>query len=306
MSAEFIPVMSDSGGMYYTLEHDVTRYAVGDAESIRVRLAEALEQMGYRVLNENPLQARRGAKVSARSGCSQNILDYQTMLNVGLKSAGTNSTRVTFDYEVKGVYTGRLSKNDRNTLTREAEAILAQATARAASHCSACGADAAGSSRFCRQCGSPLHVATPPEVEVLRMTANANASYKNIASGTFFILFGAACLLVLLFGSDDPIRFARLVKALSFVSATLGGLGLTMLLMGIFRLRQTLRRDIEPGAAPAPSRRGIQNGPASGQGSIGPETGGAPTTAALPPPPISHSVTEVTTDLLPDEVKRAS
>jgi hypothetical protein len=162
MSSEFIAVMNDSGDSYYTFEHDVTRYAVGDVESIRAKLADSLELMGYRVLNESPLQARKSAKGAAHSGCSQDILEYQTMLNIGLKSAGPNSTRVMFDYTVKGVYSSYFSTGDRHTLTREAEALLAQAMARTgAAHCSACGSDTAGSSRYCRQCGAPLSVATP-------------------------------------------------------------------------------------------------------------------------------------------------
>lgn len=44
-----------------SFDHDVPRIVAGDAESLRARLADALEQMGYRVLNENPIQARRGA-----------------------------------------------------------------------------------------------------------------------------------------------------------------------------------------------------------------------------------------------------
>jgi hypothetical protein len=60
-----------------------------------------------------------------------------------------------------------------------------------------------------------------------------------------------------------------------------------------------LRRDIEPDAAPMPPRRGILE-------NVSLESSGAPTTAALPPMSVSHSVTEVTTDLLPREVKQVS
>ena len=109
-----------------------------------------------------------------------------------------------------------------------------------------------------------------------------------------FIAIAAALLLVLLFGSNDPIKFAKLVRVISVISITLGGTGLTMLLFGVARLRQMLRREIEPDNAPMPPRRSIA------------ESGGAPTTAALPPLSASHSVTEVTTDLLPQEIKRAS
>jgi hypothetical protein len=294
MSAEFIATMGDGGESYYTFEHDITRYVVGDVESSRARLADALEQMGYRVFNENPLQARRSAKGAASSGCSQDILDYQTSLNIGLKSAAPNSTRVTFDYTIKGVYSGYLSKGDRNTLTREAEALLAQAMARTgAAQCPGCGADTAGSSRFCRQCGSPLNIATPPEVEVLRLTSNANASYNNLAGGLFFFIIALACLIPLLFGSSDPVKFAKLLKILTVLSGSLGAVGLFMVLAGLARLRSTLRKPIEQDALAQPSRRTQLEGIT------------APDTNELPPASVSHSVVEATTDLLPHEIKRA-
>lgn len=294
MSAEFIATMGDGGESYYTFEHDVTRYVAGDVESIRTRLADALEQSGYRVLNENPLQARRSAKGAACSGCSRDILDYQTVLNVGLKSAGPNSTRVMFDYTVKGVYSGYLSKGDRNTLTREAEAILAQAMARtSAAHCQACGADASGSSRFCRQCGSPLSAAAPAEMEVLRLTSNTNASYNNLAGGLFFIVIALACLIPLLFDWSDPVKFAKLVKIMMVVSGSLGALGVFMLLAGLARLRGTLRKPIDQDSLPQPPRRARLEGV------------NAPDTNELPPASVSHSVIEATTDLLPHEIKRA-
>src|SRR5215510_11599848 len=148
MGAEYTGMMGDT-----SFDHDVTRIVAGDPESLRARLADALEQMGYRVLNENPIQSRRGASGLAKSGCSQDILDFRRSLDIGLKSAGPNTTRVTFAYTVKGVYSGYITKGDRSTLTREAEAIVALAQSRAAlSYCTACGADGAGGTRFCRQC----------------------------------------------------------------------------------------------------------------------------------------------------------
>src|SRR5262245_66345600 len=99
-----------------SFDHDVTRIVAGDAESWRVRLAGALEQMRYRVLNENPIQARRGASGLARSGCSQDILDYHRSIYIGLKSAGANSTRVNFVLHGQGGHTGYHTTSDRNTI----------------------------------------------------------------------------------------------------------------------------------------------------------------------------------------------
>lgn len=298
MSAEFIAAMNEHSG-YYTFEHDVTRQVVGDAESIRTRLVDALEQMGYRVLNENPLQARRAAKSNAVSGCANDILDYQTSLSIGLKTTSTNSTRLTFDYTLKNVYSGYLSKGDRNTLTREAEAILALAMARTNSaHCQSCGADTTGSSRFCRRCGAPLGVAIPAEVEVLRLTSNSNASSKNIGTGLVFILMAMLALLPIFIGSSDPVKYLKLVKIFSVISTALGGSGLLMIVFGYFRLRNTIKHPIEQDTFPQTTRRFAQERVA---GSLK-----APDTNELAQSPVSHSITEGTTDLLPNEIKRAS
>lgn len=295
MGAEFIAAMSDGGGMYSSFDHDVTRQVVGDIESIRAKLLDALEESGYRVLNETPLQARRSTKSSAQSGCSQNILDYQTTLEIGLKPIGPNSTRLTFAYTVKGVYSGYITKGDRNTLTREAEAILATALARTVStHCSACGADTIGSSRFCRQCGAPLSASIPAEAEVLRLTSKTNASQKTIGTGLLFFVMAAALLAaVFLVGSDDPVRQAKLVKIMGTVSAALGSAGMLMVFWGWMKLRQLISQPIEQDALPTPRRNLI-------------EGVSVPDTNELPPASIQYPITEATTDLLPHEIKRAS
>lgn len=295
MGAEFIAAMSDGGSGYYIFEHDVTRHVPGDVETVRTRLADALEQMGYRVLNDNPIQARRSARGGAGSQCSFDILEYQTTLNIGVKSAGANSTRVTFDYAIKGAYGGWLSKGDRNTITREAEAIIATALARSvAVNCTACGADTSGVSRFCRQCGSPLGAATPAEVEVLRLTSNANTSHKNITGGIVFLLLAVAILPVLFFGSDDPLKFAKLLKVIVTISSALGACGLLMLLFAARRLSDMLKQPIEQDSLPRLPRRNVVAGV------------NIPDTNELPPASIQHPVTEATTDLLHHEINRAS
>src|SRR5215475_3778926 len=299
MGAEYSGAIGDT-----SFDHDVTRIVAGDAESLRARLAGALEQMGYRVLNENPIQARRGASGMAKSGCSQDILDYRRSLDIGLKSAGANSTRVTFAYTVKGVNSGYITKGDRNTLTREAEAIVSLAQSRAAlSHCPACGADGAGGTRFCRQCGAPVAASDPPELDLLRLTADANASYKNIVAGAIFILTGllSSMLIFMKFILFPPLEEAKLVKLMALLMGSLGGTGLAFLIAGLWRLGRTIKHRPEQEELPPPSRRGFVEG-------VNP-----PDTAALPPQsiqpiqhPAQHSVTEATTGLLPQEVKRTN
>src|SRR5262245_42932785 len=295
--------MDAMGGISF--DHDVTRFVAGDVESWRARLAGALEQMGYRVLNENPIQARRGASGLAGFGCSYDILDYRRSLDIGLKSAGANSTRVTFAYAVKGVHSGYITKGDRNTLTREADAIVSLAQSRAAlSYCPACGADGAGGRRFCRQCGAPVTASDSPELDLLRLTADANASYKTIVSGAIFALLSLlAPGLILLKMILSPSFFGEptLVKLMAFLLGTFGATGLAFLITGLWRLGRTITHRPKRGELPPPSRRSFV------------EDENPPETAALPPQsiqpiqhPVQHSVTEATTGLLPQEVKRTN
>jgi hypothetical protein len=297
VGAEYMGAM---GGASF--DHDVTRIVAGDAESLRARLADALERMGYRVLNENPIQARHGASGLARSGCSQDILDYHRSLYIGLKSAGVNSTRVTFSYTVKGVTSGFITKGDRNTLTREAESIVALAQSRAAlSYCPACGAGGVGGTRFCRQCGAAVASADPPELELLRLTADANASFKNIVTGAIFALISVLApalifLRIMLFPVHSGTE--KLVKLMALLLSTFGATGLAFLIAGLWRLGRAIKHRPEREELPAPSRRSFVEG-------VNP-----PDAAALPPQsiqhPAQHSVTEATTGLLPQEVKRTN
>jgi hypothetical protein len=138
----------------------------------------------------------------------------------------------------------------------------------------------------------------PPELDLLRLTADANAGYKNIAGGLFFIIFGALIplltpLLTYLF-KHDVMSAEKILKMAVFCLSLVSGIGLGYLIAGMRRLGKMVGRKPERQETPSPSRRDIA----------------PPAAVALPPQsiqhPVQHSVTEATTGLLPQEVKRTN
>jgi len=74
----------------------------GNSETVRARLMDTLEVLGYDIIEDEPnIIARRRSKGWGGSYMSANALDYATTLSLRLKSIGANSTRVTFDYLIK-------------------------------------------------------------------------------------------------------------------------------------------------------------------------------------------------------------
>ena len=82
-------------------DHDLTLAIPGDVASVRARLVEALRKVGYKIIEEQPLYAKRGKSGAAKLDCSINVLDYPTNLNVALKQTNDASVLATFNYEVK-------------------------------------------------------------------------------------------------------------------------------------------------------------------------------------------------------------
>ncbi|MFN0084621.1 MAG: zinc ribbon domain-containing protein [Blastocatellia bacterium] len=284
--------MSESGGNYYLTEHDVVRTMPGEIEEVRERLSEALGQIGFRVLSETPLQARRTGTESGAAGCSNDILDYPTTLSLGLKSAGAHATRVTFDYVIWNPI-GHLTKGDRNTLTREAEAVIALANVRgSAQQCGSCGAELGGA-RFCRQCGAPAAASTPAELDLFHLTAKTNVAYKWTAWGTVFALLALVLPAILFFLDQDAPRFAKRVRVISILTGTFGLTGILMLFRGIWWMSRLLNQRIEREGLMMPARRAAD----------APDTASLPAAAASPA--AISSVTEATTDLLQSKVNRS-
>jgi ribosomal protein L40E len=270
---------SFSGGnnaMGMISEHDLTRVMAGQVESVRQRLAIALEQLGYRVMSENPLRARHSARNGATYFMSANALEYPTRLEISLKPQGNGATQVTFDYQVQH---GAFGKGDRQTLTREAEAIIALASQRAqAMSCVGCGAEVAADSRFCRKCGAPISVSAPAELEVMRLTAGTRAGYQWTWIGVGILLFGAVFPLLATV-ANKPMK-------MMVIWALVSAFGAWALGAGLRRTHLTLNPREEKDEARLPTSA--------------PAVIPTPITNELSQPAVYRSITEGTTDLLPN------
>ena len=254
-------------------DHDLTLAIPGDASSVRARLVNAIQTLGYKVLGDQPVHAKRGRQCAAKWDCSINVLDYPTTLTISLKQTNDAAVLATFNYEVKSYM--RMTRGDRQTLAREAEAIVALAMERAAvSACRTCGTQAVDESNFCRRCGAPL-VLDVPELEVLRLTRKARHSYHNIFVGVIALML-ALLIVVPLF----VVNGGRIVWPMVGVGIPLASYGLFLLLNGAWQLHRTLN--------PATTKSLTTAAQPSFKSSV--------TTTALPPAPAS--VTEMTTNLL--------
>ena len=254
-------------------DHDVTLAIPGEVASVRARLVEAIQKLGYKVLGEQPIYAKRAKTGAACWDCSINVLDYQTNLTVSLKQTNDSAVLATFSYEVKSYM--NMTKGDRQTLACEAEAIIALATERLAiSACRACGTQVTDESHFCRRCGAPL-VLDVPELEVLRLTKNVRGSYHHIFVGLMSLVLGLLTVLPLFI-----VNGTRIFWPLFWVGIPFAGYGLYMLLRGTWLLHRTLNAaTTTPAIATQPAFR-------------------SSITTALPPAPVNASVTEATTSLL--------
>ncbi len=255
-------------------DHDLTLAIPGDVGSVRARLVNAIQTLGYKVLGDQPLYAKRGSQCSAKWDCSLNVLDYPTNLTISLKQTNDAAVLATFNYEVKSYM--RMTKGDRQTLAREAEAIAALAMERAeVSTCRTCGTQVMDESNFCRRCGAPL-VLVVPELEILRLTRNARNSYHNIFVGVLTLLFAFLLILPWYIAIDG-----RIVGPMLWIAIPQVCFGLFYLLNGTRQLHKTLN--------PATPKTIATVAHPAFKSSV--------TTTALPPAPV-NSVTEVTTNLL--------
>ncbi|MDT5271064.1 MAG: hypothetical protein QOH49_3250 [Acidobacteriota bacterium] len=272
--SEFIAVMGGSGGSYGVGEHTIRRVMAGEVESVRTRLVYALESLGYTVVSENPLQARR-AKL--KDIVRADLTEHARKLAVGLRPGGSAATQVTFDFAV--THGGCMTKGDLRTLEREADAVVALAQATPATGlCHSCGTENGGDAHFCRHCGAPNASGAPAELEVLRLTAGSRAGLQEIVYGLSIavIAIAVALMMILLTGRPAPANVGLGILIIGQL------IGWWMALYGMVRIHRTLNRKPDAKLLHAPAGFTPQLTPARD--------------AALPPAHIS--VTEGTTELL--------
>ena len=255
-------------------DHDLTLAIPGDIGSVRPRLVDAIQRLGYKVLSDQPLYAKRGSQCKAKWDCSLNVLDYSTELRLTLKQTNETAVLATFNYEVKSYM--RMTKGDRQTLGREAEAIVALTTERLAlSNCRSCGTRVTDESNFCRRCGAPLDLDVP-ELEVLRLTKQARGSYHHIFVGISTLVLGVLAAIALFAANDWKLNGLLLSIGIPLLTY-----GLFLLLQGTWQLHSALNRDITRSLR-TPVQPALRSS----------------VTTALPPVPVNASVTEATTNLL--------
>src|SRR5687767_11322245 len=186
--SEFIAAMGSSGNEMTVSEYTCQRVLTGETEAVRARLVCAIENLGYVVVSDSPLQARRKR---LRNIVAADFLDHPRKLAVGLRQVGASAALVTFDFAV--THGGWVTKGDMLTLEREADAIAALAASPPATGlCPSCGTENGGDARFCRLCGAPNTTAEPAEMEVLRLTASSRAGLQEIVSGLVVVALTAA------------------------------------------------------------------------------------------------------------------
>jgi hypothetical protein len=247
-------------------DYDVTLVLPGDAESLRPRLASALERMGYRIYCEQPLVAKR--RSNGWELISMSVLDYAIDLSILLKTTSEGATLATFDYLIHDPIA---PPGWKQIIEREAKAIAALASQSSSSSiCPVCNMDSGTDSRFCRRCGAPMSPPEPAELELLRVKALARAGLNDVTLGTFLVIISGLILFALVVGGYTP------MKLMSFLFAV-NALGWIPLFMGIRRLRHAST----PADETAPR---IQDTSPS-------------RIPALPPKPVAVSVTENTTEL---------
>lgn len=199
--AEFIVTSEASTGVIHS-GHKTDRVLKGPLPAVRSALIEALEKLGYHVLSEQPLVARRRARLDSLAKLQRSVVT----VTIALKTASERVTTVVVDYEVAntGMY-----KGDHATIEREVDALvaLARQSIEGEGHCSTCETPYVSDSSFCRGCGSPKGRRQLAELEVLRLDGETRFGHRaNVAGITLAILSLLVCLPMIYFGTDKVVN----------------------------------------------------------------------------------------------------
>ncbi|HRH42559.1 MAG TPA: zinc ribbon domain-containing protein [Pyrinomonadaceae bacterium] len=287
--ANYFDPSFDGSVNYPTTEHYLRRVLVGNVEAVRHRLYGVLERLDYDFINENEfeIEARRDARGWATAYSSADVLDYPRTLIIKLKPLSESSTHASFAYTIKHP---SLQRGEKEVLTREAETIATLATVRAMDRiCAVCGMESDNNSRFCRKCGTPM-TGDETAIEILRMTAEIRSGYTSVVSSTILVgiaaLITLAALILLLTGNID--KGISVISVLLSISVALGFLNVLFLGFGWNRMRNALKSKSNEQKT---SYQYVK------------KTLSVEENAALPPAPISFSVTDNTTELFDENQK---
>ena len=215
------------------------RVLTGNVESVRLRLAHALERVGYDIVEDEPhVQGRRGTRGWGTWGASADVLDYGTTLTVKLKQVSANSTRATFDYVIKHPW---LSRGEKGVVVSEAETIVALASNhRVDKLCGSCGTESTDDSRFCRRCGSPM-TREQAELDVLRMTAEARAGHSSVVTSAVMLTITIVMLAAAMFAVAAGAISAKGLWALAIAGGVINLLNLLLTFCAWTRLNRALK-----------------------------------------------------------------
>ncbi len=277
-------VSSNTNSTEQTTEIYIKKVLAGNIENVRFQLIDAIESLGYDIIEEEPnIIARRGAKGWGKWYSSADVFDYAMTLTVRLKSVGENSTRATFDYLIKHPM---LNKGEKNVVVQEAKTIAAISKKQAIEKmCSVCETESTDDSKFCRRCGAPL-TSEQAELEVLRIMAEIRAGKTSVVAASFSMIF-STITLVLAFILNN----AEFLKPKVFILLlSLGGLGVLFALISSFFGWNRMKRALEK---PENQTRHISRHV--------PESLDTGKFQELPPRRVPASVTEGTTNLLDEE-----
>ncbi|QYO65362.1 hypothetical protein [Leptolyngbya sp. 7M] len=199
--ADFIVTNEASTGVIHS-GHKTERVLKGTLPAVRTALIEALEKLGYHVLSEQPLVARRRASLDSLAKLQRSVVT----VTITLKTASERVTTVVVDYEVAntGMYEG-----DHATIEREVDALvaLARQSIDGEGHCSTCETPHVSDSSFCRGCGSPKGRRQLAELELLRLDGETRFGHRaNLGGLTVAILALVVGLPMIFFGTDKVVN----------------------------------------------------------------------------------------------------